>query len=34
MSKIIFNEIQMKLLEQNPNVQHESDLERISMEPK
>lgn len=24
-SKIIFNEIQMKLLEQNPNVQHVSD---------
>ncbi|MDR7240645.1 hypothetical protein J2Y02_005345, partial [Neobacillus drentensis] len=25
MSKIIFNEIQIKLLEQNPNVQHVSD---------
>lgn len=32
MSKIIFNEIQMKLLEQNPNVQHVSD-RSISYKP-
>jgi hypothetical protein len=31
-SKIIFNEIQMKLLEQNPNVQHVSD-RSISYKP-